>query len=506
MKRYSYLFQSDDDQRCVCQKMYLMGSRLNTRLFCANENEQGYWDPLSAPKLDFNECYYKVLETDPNVGVKELKKAYYKVVFKYHPDNKETNAEKELCNKQMMVINGAYRVLKDPVTRSQYDKQRAFGLFGANAGVKGSGRNDPSHDASNSSKTRNSVQQQEQQSQGSIPKKEANPGSPSAAKFWNSFFEQQQQQQQRRSAVTEEDVSYAYDDIEAEAEEYFRGSVDYRDSGRRQYSQDDERDGSMGWGRSGSRTSADSTSSDGSLTGLLALYRSLKLERKRKEEALLADPRDWGQEKDLQEVKKRLNEIQDIKNLARRISDLEDEIENMTYSSERNDPYSSNPNFNSYRSPSDERSRWDPRVKSQSPYEPQPQPQRQKEPPRRQQSTVESDDYYDELLRKWRQQQLQQGANSDLRSQSTRSGDLWADFDFSDSSFRNSAVMDSNTNQPSSWRNDMEKRRNPKGVKKTMNDDDEDDEWEEVEDMRPSGDGAVMDELQILFKMWKDKK
>jgi len=67
------------------------------------------------------------LETEPNVGTKELKKAYYKVVFKYHPDNKETNEEKNLCNKQMMVINGAYRVLKDPVTRSQYDKQRANG-------------------------------------------------------------------------------------------------------------------------------------------------------------------------------------------------------------------------------------------------------------------------------------------------------------------------------------------------------------------------------------------
>lgn len=64
---------------------------------------------------------------DVNVDAKELKKSYYKVVFKYHPDNKETTEEKELCNKQMMVINGAYRVLKDPITRAQYDKQRAKG-------------------------------------------------------------------------------------------------------------------------------------------------------------------------------------------------------------------------------------------------------------------------------------------------------------------------------------------------------------------------------------------
>jgi len=41
----------------------------------------------------------------------------------------------------MMVINGAYRVLKDPVTRSAYDKQRRLGFKGAAAEVKGSGKN-----------------------------------------------------------------------------------------------------------------------------------------------------------------------------------------------------------------------------------------------------------------------------------------------------------------------------------------------------------------------------
>jgi molecular chaperone DnaJ len=69
-----------------------------------------------------------VLEVESTIGVKELKKSYYKVVFKYHPDNKETAEEKDLCNKQMMVINGAYRVLKDPATRQQYDKQIAKGV------------------------------------------------------------------------------------------------------------------------------------------------------------------------------------------------------------------------------------------------------------------------------------------------------------------------------------------------------------------------------------------
>jgi len=61
------------------------------------------WDPYMAPKLDFDECYYDVLEADQSCNSKELKKAYYKIVFKYHPDTKINEIDKELCNKQMMV-------------------------------------------------------------------------------------------------------------------------------------------------------------------------------------------------------------------------------------------------------------------------------------------------------------------------------------------------------------------------------------------------------------------
>jgi hypothetical protein len=61
------------------------------------------WDPYMAPKLDFDECYYDVLEADQSYNSKELKKAYYKIVFKYHPDTKINEIDKELCNKQMMV-------------------------------------------------------------------------------------------------------------------------------------------------------------------------------------------------------------------------------------------------------------------------------------------------------------------------------------------------------------------------------------------------------------------
>ena len=47
-----------------------------------------------------------------------------KIRFKYHPDNKKSEQEKIICNRQMMVINAAYKVLKDPIARAKYDEKR----------------------------------------------------------------------------------------------------------------------------------------------------------------------------------------------------------------------------------------------------------------------------------------------------------------------------------------------------------------------------------------------
>jgi curved DNA-binding protein CbpA len=94
------------------------------------------WDPKEFPKLDFNEDYYSVLDVVNTVDAKELKKAYYKLVFKYHPDNIDNAKMKETCNKQMMVINGAYKILKVVNLRALYDKQRKRGLSGIGTGVK----------------------------------------------------------------------------------------------------------------------------------------------------------------------------------------------------------------------------------------------------------------------------------------------------------------------------------------------------------------------------------
>ena len=89
------------------------------------------WDSKSAPKLDFNEDFYKVLEVSKTATPEELKKSYYKLVFRYHPDNKRSEEEKVLCNKQMMVINNAYKILKDKSLREQYDIKKKTGFYRA---------------------------------------------------------------------------------------------------------------------------------------------------------------------------------------------------------------------------------------------------------------------------------------------------------------------------------------------------------------------------------------
>ena len=107
--------------------------RLRTYIYADADNQMKWPDPRSFPKLNFYEDFYTVLEVNPTIKAEDLKRAYYKIVFKYHPDNKEGEAAKSLCNKQMMVINNAYRILKDPEARHKYDEARRGGLFGNQA-------------------------------------------------------------------------------------------------------------------------------------------------------------------------------------------------------------------------------------------------------------------------------------------------------------------------------------------------------------------------------------
>ena len=72
--------------------------------------------------------YYKILGVTPETGAKELKEAYRKLAFKYHPDRNEENAE---AAEKMKAVNEAYAVLSDEGKRRNYYAMRQ--RFGSSA-------------------------------------------------------------------------------------------------------------------------------------------------------------------------------------------------------------------------------------------------------------------------------------------------------------------------------------------------------------------------------------
>ncbi len=72
--------------------------------------------------------YYETLGVNKNASKEEIKKAFYKLAHKYHPDKKEGNEAK------FKEVNEAYQTLSDEGKRSKYDQ---FGPQYANMGAGG---------------------------------------------------------------------------------------------------------------------------------------------------------------------------------------------------------------------------------------------------------------------------------------------------------------------------------------------------------------------------------
>ena len=85
--------------------------------------------------------YYESLEVSPQATTAEIKQAYRRLVKRFHPDSNNSTANHE----QIVIINAAYEILKDPQHRYAYDQQ----LFSRNTSLSSSQRQQRSADAQN---------------------------------------------------------------------------------------------------------------------------------------------------------------------------------------------------------------------------------------------------------------------------------------------------------------------------------------------------------------------
>jgi len=70
------------------------------------------------PGMQINPDYYQILGIAPNASIEDIKEAYRRVAFQFHPDRNQMTT---VANEKMLEINEAYATLSDPGRRRAYD-------------------------------------------------------------------------------------------------------------------------------------------------------------------------------------------------------------------------------------------------------------------------------------------------------------------------------------------------------------------------------------------------
>ena len=81
---------------------------------------------------------YEVLGVARDASDADIKKAYHKLVMKYHPDRNPDNKDAEEKFKE---VNNAFDILKDPQKRAAYDRFGDAAFAGGNGAGAGFGGN-----------------------------------------------------------------------------------------------------------------------------------------------------------------------------------------------------------------------------------------------------------------------------------------------------------------------------------------------------------------------------
>lgn len=79
------------------------------------------------------ENYYSILGCNQNSTQEELKRNYQALIKRYHPDKQDNTENYELINKRFIVIDKAYKILRDQYLRKQYDASLLMDNFSENS-------------------------------------------------------------------------------------------------------------------------------------------------------------------------------------------------------------------------------------------------------------------------------------------------------------------------------------------------------------------------------------